>query len=880
MWRRMNKCAIIYNMLPVERVFSFDAAMMQNDALRMGCVKMQEKTRQTTAGRGKHRKYHTARKGYVRITAVFAVLCAALSLVMPAFALEGPCKLEHEHNATCGITDEMMQELEGKTLHVHDAFCRDREGNVICPLPELAVHTHSEDCYEIIQPETVPAGQGHIHGDACYTSQRGSLTCTVSEENNHTHTDACYQTVVPGDKAHKHTEDCYAVRKGNLTCTETEREGHAHGEGCYVLGSEPVCGVEEGEEHSHSGSCYGKILACKIPEITGHCHSDDCFAWEKVLICSQEESAGETGPSEPVKILVCQKQEQNIHVHGSSCYGTDEVLVCGKSEDGQHIHGDSCYGKELICEREGHGHTAACYQWMKVLVCSLEEQAPAEPEKVLVCTRPELIVHTHRDSCYEGDRTVCGMYQMHTHQHTQDCLAFSDEALLCTAEESDGHKHSYLCYGSWSFLCQGAEEPADKPDDKEKSDPTADVETRADWEKTFSHVKLTGAWAQDLLAIAQTQLGYEESERNFIVYKNGDKKGYTRYGDWYGGQYGDWCAMFASFCLNYARVKDFPQQCNCCYWVSVLQEAGMYAAAETYTPKPGDLVFIDYKRKSITPKDIPLDPEHVGIVYEVIPATKDKPAELVTIEGNYSDRVCYVTRQLENPIIIGYGVLPDGPSAVYSCGLECHTHVVGCFDDEGKTACRTQTHSHNEDCRSRQLWYEDEKISVAVKLTNAVYLPGDLQLRAALVPEDDPSRGALAAAVEDAVPEKSYTVEDALFCRMELLSGGKPCRLPAGVQADVRICFKQPVFAAKTVLGAVKRYAFLLTEEEKANGAVTCKAKEITVGNYKDADAETAGLCFTANRISTFSVVYAGSEKRMTHNSRLIPSANMVSLLP
>ena len=837
---------------------------------------MQEKTRQITEGYGKCSKNRPARKGYVRITAVFAVLCAVFSLVMPAFALEGTCKLDHEHNDACS----MLHDLDGKTIHVHDTFCRDREGNLICPLPEFAVHTHSDDCYEIIPPETVPAEQVHVHGDACYTSERGLLTCSVSEENNHTHTDGCYQTVMPEDNTHKHTETCYTVQQGELTCTEAEREGHAHGESCYVSGTEPVCGVEENEEHSHSDRCYGKVLTCGLPEIAGHSHGNECFVQEKILICTLEESVPKTEPSEPERVLICQKQEQNIHVHGDSCYGSEAVLICGKSEDEQHTHANSCYGKKLACEREGHGHTAACYQWTKVLTCGMEEQPPAEPEKVLVCTRPELIVHTHTDSCYEGDQTVCGKYQMKTHQHTQDCLSFSDQALLCTIEESEAHKHSYLCYGSWSFLCQGEEEPADKPDDKEKSDPTADVETRADWEKTFSHVKLTGAWAQDLLAIAQTQLGYEESERNFIVYKNGDKKGYTRYGDWYGGQYGDWCAMFASFCLNYARVKDFPQQCNCCYWMTVLQESGMYAAAEEYTPKPGDLVFIDYQRKTTTPKDVPLDPDHVGIVFEVIPATQDKPAELVTIEGNYSDRVCYVTRQLENPIIIGYGVLPDGPSAVYSCGLECHTHVAGCFDDEGKVACRTQTHSHNEICRSRQLRCEDRTILVDVKLSNAVYLPAELQLRAALVSEAEPSRDALIAAVETAMPDEFYTVEDALFCRLELLSGGKPYRLPAGTQADVQICFKQPAFAAKTVLGAAKRYAFLLTEEKQTDGAVICEAKEIAAENYRNADSETAGLCFTTNRISTFSVTYVNTGQHLTYNSRLIPNVNTVPPLP
>ena len=38
---------------------------------------------------------------------------------------------------------------------------------------------------------------------------------------------------------------------------------------------------------------------------------------------------------------------------------------------------------------------------------------------------------------------------------------------------------------------------------------------------------------------------------DYIVKEDGKTTdGYTRYGDWYGVPYGDWCAMFASFCIH------------------------------------------------------------------------------------------------------------------------------------------------------------------------------------------------------------------------------------------------------------------------------------------------------------------------------------------
>ena len=46
-------------------------------------------------------------------------------------------------------------------------------------------------------------------------------------------------------------------------------------------------------------------------------------------------------------------------------------------------------------------------------------------------------------------------------------------------------------------------------------------ETPKDWEKSLEGVELTGDWAQDLLAVARSQLGYRESERNFILNEDG-----------------------------------------------------------------------------------------------------------------------------------------------------------------------------------------------------------------------------------------------------------------------------------------------------------------------------------------------------------------------
>ena len=78
------------------------------------------------------------------------------------------------------------------------------------------------------------------------------------------------------------------------------------------------------------------------------------------------------------------------------------------------------------------------------------------------------------------------------------------------------------------------------------------TETQKEWEASIK-VPLTEYWEEDLVAVARTQIGYEESKTNFIRSSYG-KKGYTRYGDWYGYDYMDWCVSFVSFCAHYAGI--------------------------------------------------------------------------------------------------------------------------------------------------------------------------------------------------------------------------------------------------------------------------------------------------------------------------------------
>ena len=63
---------------------------------------------------------------------------------------------------------------------------------------------------------------------------------------------------------------------------------------------------------------------------------------------------------------------------------------------------------------------------------------------------------------------------------------------------------------------------------------------------------------------------------SFLAYREGVRRGYTRYGAWYGMPYSDWSAMFVSFCLHYAGVEDFPLEASCSEWVADLTEKELH----------------------------------------------------------------------------------------------------------------------------------------------------------------------------------------------------------------------------------------------------------------------------------------------------------------
>ena len=238
------------------------------------------------------------------------------------------------------------------------------------------------------------------------------------------------------------------------------------------------------------------------------------------------------------------------------------------------------------CGIEEHQHKDTCYEY------------------ILTCPIPETEEPTNTN---EADKTSAV-----PHKHSQENGCFQKK-LICNMQE---HTHDLTCY----------------------SNDEADVETPAVWESTFAGIS-TKNRIEALVEIAKTQVGYKESDVNFRT-TNGEKRGYTRYGAWYGSPYGKWSTMFTSFCLSYAgfETEETPYAQGGESMQGLWNDKGLYKSKETYTGQVGDIVFFDDNLTGIICKRMP-DYIHV-------------------IVGDVENQVQMMEVFIGEADILGYGVIP------------------------------------------------------------------------------------------------------------------------------------------------------------------------------------------------------------------------------
>ncbi len=247
--------------------------------------------------------------------------------------------------------------------------------------------------------------------------------------------------------------------------------------------------------------------------------------------------------------------------------------------------------------------------------------------------------HTHSDDCYISE-LVCGFEDNSTTVFIGE--ADTTEASLSDETTSEAHTHSDACYIK-ALSCTQAEHTHSQECFPDK---TADTETVSDWLSTIDDVKITNDIPQNLIGIAMSQMGYEESKNNFEYDSDGNKNGYTRYGEWYGNPYGKWNAMFVSFCLHYANINnaDELKAAGAEGLKIAWQNRGVYSPKSEHSPERGDIVFID--------NDADKTADTVGIVLS------SDGGSLVVVMGDSNNKVEAVSID-NSDSIIGYGLTSE-----------------------------------------------------------------------------------------------------------------------------------------------------------------------------------------------------------------------------
>lgn len=295
-----------------------------------------------------------------------------------------------------------------------------------------------------------------------------------------------------------------------------------HGVGISMT-AQYQCGEEE---HTHTADCYTKVLTCGYEE--GELENADELA-------AAAATSQPTVEAEPAPLSLEPQIEFVPHEHTDDCYTEVQTLTCMEEE---HVHGDDCFDPEdgtLICDKFEHTHDENCYTTEYELTCGLEEGELVE--QVVEPTQSAELAAMAVAEPVALEPTVDTVEPIY-HHHTDACY---EEVLTCPLPE---HHHTVACL----------------------SDTSADVETPEEWQAANAEAVMTGNWDEDLLSVAKTQLGYEQSEKNFEIdpADGVTLRYYSRYGQSYGNAYGEWDVMFLAYCLKYAEIPQsaIPQEAS------------------------------------------------------------------------------------------------------------------------------------------------------------------------------------------------------------------------------------------------------------------------------------------------------------------------------
>ena len=545
---------------------------------------------------------------------------------------------------------------------------RARRRRLYALLTALSLIAAGGVAYGLIRPAITATAQPecgleeHVHGEGCYERH---LACALPEDDNHRHDESCYATVlVCGLPEHMHADACYPEKISEDTLPPQENtptvepDETATSEPAAEATVEPT--AETTAEATVEPTAEATAKATTEPTAEATVEATNEPTSEPTAEITVEPTAEATAEPTDVpqtdetallgaltgtsRMLCGETGLWRIDLHGAD---TASYTVC--MPDGT-IVAEGALPLDGAVDFSRRLDESGLYT-VRVTAMRGEESADAEMELAVSAGEMQAYAAALDRSCFGGDETAFALgaqggvapVKRHVTVVQNGIIIYeaddpADEirvSALTLEDVSDIELHIAL-----TDACgETAEAAASLPCAVLKT------ETRAQWEASMAQVELTGVWPDDLLNIARSQLGYEESKLNFIIDDEGNRQGYTRYGAWYRASYSEWCAMYVSFCLNYAEIPEtvVPREANCEKWIRALSSEGLYVSAAHYAPQPGDLIFFDWEQDG--------NVDHVGLVEAAGEGT------ITTIEGNSRGGVRRNEYRADNDVIAGYGLL-------------------------------------------------------------------------------------------------------------------------------------------------------------------------------------------------------------------------------
>lgn len=370
-----------------------------------------------------------------------------------------------------------------------------------------------------------------------------------------------------------------------------------------------------------TGVAFANNANCGLEE---HQHSEVC-PMEKVLICGWETEESEMTPTQAETEVPTEAPTEALTEDPT------EVLTEEPTE------GPAEVPVEAISEEDTQTPTEPPLE--ETAEAPVEESA-GDPEKTSAEDALEIVMDAAAD-LFSAFIPVAQASEIpdeengSTHIHTDECYRIT---WLCGLEE---HIHEFSCY----------------------CDVTADLEDWNIW--TSSIPELTGRISEDIVLVAQSQLGFKESELNFELSEDGQtRNGITRYGQWYGNPYGSWSNMFTSFCLRFAGLDKVPINSGAEKMQLEWDKLNLYRHAGGYEPVSGDIVFLD-KNQNGTPESTAVVIKYFDFV-------------LTVIEGDVDNTVVQTEYMIDDPVITGYGMTNSANRVImFSAGEASTSKAVG-----------------------------------------------------------------------------------------------------------------------------------------------------------------------------------------------------------